>query len=663
MDVGNSMAQPLDSTGEPKLEIAKEATKLLLQQKLLLAKSHEVGIVMMGSEITDNDLAEECGGYEHIAVIKELEKADVNSMLMVNQIETTQHSADLLDAVVIGIDMISKRCGKKKYKKRMFILTDGNSTTMSDDQLNDIVDQINLNDIRVNVIAIGFGGEGTQPTHQQQKTEDILTQLVENVTGAIYPSHKAMQIYKQFRKRSVYPVAKYKGGLDLGLGYSLDVAVYGKTKEEPLPSLKKHSTAVEFSESAEEGRVQMSRAAVLEDDPTGAEVDPEEIVKAYYYGKSVVPVSSVEENLLKFLSKKCMKLLGYLKYHEVPREYFMGSVEMVLPGPAQQQEVAFAAIVHALYTRDDAILVRYCPRDNQKPRLGVLTPCIKPDLVCMWLNYLPTEEDVRDYNFADLTESTPQQRAVARDFINALGLDTEEEKLKPTSTFNPTLQYFYQCLTAKAENPQCELPPLDPNIEAYLRPDEELFAKAEQVCKEFASSFVLKEVEVPKKEKKSYAEVLEKKPEELPISEPFNEEISEITPVEDFYRLLRDRQVDRVDSAVSQMKELILKLVESSFRGNNYPKAIECLKNLRQGCLDEDEIDTWNQFMMKQVKALQQLHSEFWNQVVEENISLITSEESEKSTISQQEAQHFLVKTQTMPTQQVPEEDLLEDIE
>lgn len=61
--------------------------------------------------------------------------------------------------------------------------------------------------------------------------------------------------------------------------------------------------------------------------------------------------------------------------------------------------------------------------------------------------------------------------------IDALSLESVDadgdkvELLKPSSTFNPTLQYFYQCLTFRASNPNSELPPLDPNIEEYLRPD------------------------------------------------------------------------------------------------------------------------------------------------------------------------------------------------
>ena len=381
IDISRSMQEQFDN--KPKLLIAVEATRLLLQQKLLLCKSHEIGIILMGSEETDNELAENYGGYENIAVIQELDIPTLDSMLLVSSLEPSTKTGDVLDSLVVAIQMIEKKIQKKKYKKRLFILTDGNCTTNSADQLQDIIDQINVQDIKVNVIAIGFGEPGQELTKQQKASEQILGVLTASVQGAVYPSSTAMQIYKQFRKRMVYPVAKYKGPLDLGLGFGIDVCVYGKTKEEPLPSLKKHSSVVEYSEDAKEALVKMSRESVLEDDPTSTVIDPENIIKAYYYGKSIVPVTNDDEDLLKYQSRKSMKVLGYLPSANIPRHYFMSGVDIVLPVPDQIQEMAFAALVQALYQRDDVILIRYAYRDSTSVRLAVLSPCIKPDLICM----------------------------------------------------------------------------------------------------------------------------------------------------------------------------------------------------------------------------------------------------------------------------------------
>ena len=652
IDVSKSMAGRFD--GKQKLSIASEATRLLVQQKLLLSKTHEVGIILLGTEGTENELAENYGGYDHISILQELDVPSPDTLLLASALEASTVTGDILDAIVVAIQSIEAKIGKKKYKKRLFIITDGNCTANSPDQLQDIIDQINVQDVRVNVIAIGFGEEKSQNlTRQQSLTEEILTRLVTAVQGVIYPSNTAMQIYKQFRKRMVYPVAKYKGPLNLGLGFSIDVCVYGKTKEEPLPSLKKHSTVVEYAVDSKEALVKMSREAALEDDPTSTVVDPEDIIKAYYYGKSVVPVSHDDEELLKYPCRKCMKVLGYLGAAGIPRHYFMSGVDMVLPSPDNSHETAFAAFVQALYQRNDVVLIRYTYRENTNVRLAVLSPCIKPDLICLWLNILPTDEDVRNYPFPDLTASTDHQQLVTENFINALSLDKtdeQEEKLKPSSLFSPTLQYFYQCLTYRAEHPNGPLPPLDPNIENYLRPDIEMFGRARQACAEFANSFTLKQIEVATKEKKFYVDLLKGKPEESGPEEEGVTRIGDANPIEDFNAMIKDRKVDRVKIAIEQMQEYVLRLLDKDFKGNMHRKILECLRALRAGCIEEDETGAFNMFMAIKIRTLQAVHRDFWNLLVAEGVNLITSAESKDSKVTLQEAKAFLVKVESSQT-------------
>lgn len=669
------MNQALNTSGQTKLQIACEATKLLIQQKLLFSKNHEIGILIMGSEETINDLNEEYGGYDNITVFHELDVPSLNSMKLMQDINATNSNADVLDAIIVAVNMIEKRCGKKAYNKRIFVHTDGNCLCENEDQLQAIIDQINVQNIKVNVIAVGFGGDVSdlklELTEQQAATEANLRILVEGCQGAIYPSSTAMQIYKQFRKRAVSARAKFNGKLQLGLGHAIDVKVYGKTAEEKMPSMKKHSTAVQFEDDLEAGQVQITRERALEDDSNSTAIDEDDIINAHYYGKSVVPISKVDEEALKYATSKCLKLLGFLAASSIPRHYFMKGVEIVLP-TGGSEELAFVAIVQALYQRDEVCLVRYVFRDNAQPKLAVLTPCIKPNFICLYLNYLPTEEDVRDYPFADLAESTPQQQEAAEDFVKALSLESTNEygerveALKPSLTFNPALQYFYQCLTYRAEHPGAPLPALDPNIEEYLRPDRQMFEKAKKQCDQFASMFVLKEIEEAPKKKKFYADVL-KEEEALKPKQPENQEaadlISEITPVEDFYRLIRDRTVDRVSSAINQMKGIIMRLVEQSFQGNTYVKALECLKNLRQGCLDEDEVDDFNNFMQQRVVVFQRSNPDFWNHIVQQGITLISSRESDRSRVTAQQANDYLVRVESVAKPTNVEDELMDDIE
>lgn len=43
------------------------------------------------------------------------------------------------------------------------------------------------------------------------------------MAAKIFPATLAMEIYKQFRKRTIHPVAKYRGPLEISADLSIDV--------------------------------------------------------------------------------------------------------------------------------------------------------------------------------------------------------------------------------------------------------------------------------------------------------------------------------------------------------------------------------------------------------------------------------------------------------
>lgn len=61
-----------------------------------------------------------------------------------------------------------------------------------------------------------------------------------------------------------------------------------------------------------------------------------------------------------------------------------------------------------------------------------------------------------------------------------------------------------------------------------------------------------------------------------------------MTPVQDFEAMMSRRDSpDWVSKAMKNMKNKIFDLVENSYEGDNYPKAVELLVALRKGCILE----------------------------------------------------------------------------
>lgn len=66
------------------------------------------------------------------------------------------------------------------------------------------------------------------------------------------------------------------------------------------------------------------------------------------------------------------------------------------------------------------------------------------------------------------------------------------------------------------------------------------------------------------------------------------EKIGDITPIQDFEAMMSRRDSpDWVNKAINHMKNKIYDLVEDSFEGDNYLKALELLVALRKGCILE----------------------------------------------------------------------------
>ncbi len=57
--------------------------------------------------------------------------------------------------------------------------------------------------------------------------------------------------------------------------------------------------------------------------------------------------------------------------------------------------------------------------------------------------------------------------------------------------------------------------------------------------------------------------------------------------------MLSRRDVDLVEKAIQQMQDRINQLVNDSIRSQLYPKAIECLCALHNGCQKVNKIKKW----------------------------------------------------------------------
>lgn len=162
--------------------------------------------------------------------------------------------------------------------------------------------------------------------------------------------------------------------------------------------MKKQSLVAEESKNINCGKVVMDRVYAEVDDPDQNPVPAENQIKAYNYGKQLVPVAKENEHILKYKGNKDeddngkvkdedikmemngverqFKMLGFADQATVPRHHFLSGVDVVLPSRGQKNERAFAALVYAMIETHRVLMAKIIDRKNADPKLVVLYPYI-----------------------------------------------------------------------------------------------------------------------------------------------------------------------------------------------------------------------------------------------------------------------------------------------
>ncbi|CAG2246485.1 G22P2 [Mytilus edulis] len=108
-----------------------------------------------------------------------------------------------------------------------------------------------------------------------------------------------------------------------------------------------------------------------------------------------------------------------------------------------------------------------------------------------------------------------------------------------------------------------------------------------------------------------------------------------VTPVEDYLALVTRKDVNKFDEASKQMQKRIQQIVTDSFGAQFYPKAIDCLKTLREQCIKvsvplelsstlklKNEAKSFNIYM-RQFKdtLIQKGRRDFWDEIVTDGVT------------------------------------------
>lgn len=194
--------------------------------QLLYSPGHDFGMVLFGSAETGNAISDQAPKRcNNVQTVRTLTKIDLNFFRDIETFTAEEEpvaSGTINDALEVSMDMLERFCGNKKYRKRLFMITDGekeNSETNSS-RVSALIKQMQERDVRLNVITLDFGnelgqedsdedeenqnGENIKRASRQQRSEtavqtqnkEFLLDLTSQIKGAIFPASVAMEVCK-----------------------------------------------------------------------------------------------------------------------------------------------------------------------------------------------------------------------------------------------------------------------------------------------------------------------------------------------------------------------------------------------------------------------------------------------------------------------------------
>ncbi|BBN01731.1 ATP-dependent DNA helicase 2 subunit 2 [Marchantia polymorpha subsp. ruderalis] len=659
VDIGPSM--------HPHLDYAARAISALVQRKIVHNKHDEVGLVFFGANDTDNELSSELGGYEDIVVLRPIAVVSEELAQAVDQFSKEYGTSDFMDAMVVAMDLIVKKCAAgSKGNKRIYLITDGESPVKEpeegtkSEQVELLRNQLQMHNIILDAVVIRLKGEnGALESKASQENEFLLRSFADGTMGDLVLVESYTTLLGAVKSRSVSPTTLYRGDLELTPNMSIKVWVYKKVSSERMPTLRIYSDKAPLLDTTATHEVKFDieyKSSVDLD----VSIAPEQRIKAYKYGPQYVPISSKEEEALKFRTEKGLKVVGFTDKSNVPRHYFMKETNVFVPELRNTRStLAISCLARAMEAEGKVAIVRCVWRAGQaNVALGVLTPCLGSDdsvADCFYFNNIPFSEDLREFAFASFKDrpSTQQPTRLQQEAADALVQMMDlvpypgQEFLMPERTVNPVLQTFkeqFQLIrSTQTEKGGRKFwkDRLGENEAALPGEDLLQIEDGKPLTFEFLTG---KKVE----------------------------QVGSLNPVEDFEALLARRDSDQwVTKAIKGMKKIITDLLNSAYNGNTYEKAVTCLIALRRGCVIQEEPSDFNTFLEEiSNRCRGKRQNDFWELVTAKNLTLISKDETPDSDVTQEEAASFLSRVQNsghvsegVPEEEVDEiEALLDDV-
>ncbi|KAJ5751735.1 hypothetical protein N7520_008652 [Penicillium odoratum] len=667
-------------------------------------KTATVGVVALRSDETSNDLQHD-ENFANISVLFKIGQVlmpDIRRLRDAIKPSRT-YKGDALSSLVIAIQMISTYCKKLKYKREIVLVTNATGLINSEG-LEQIKEKIEEDNIKLTVLGPDFddadwGVKEEDKDERKAANENLLRNFVEDCrNGAFGTLDQAVSQLDIPRPKETRSMPSFKGFLSLGNAEKFETALripverYFRTYSAKPPtasSFVPRSGAEPGQEASEQAdgqaagerdplvTVRTSRTYQIDDEsvPGGkADVERDDLAKGYEYGRTAVHISQTDENITTLETFAGLELIGFITNEKYERYLHMSNVNVIIPQKAHDKAtLALSSLIHALWESDSYAVARLVTKETKPPLLVLLAPSIEADYECLLEVQLPFSEDVRSYRFPPLDKvvtvsgkivtehrnlpSTTLQKAMD-EYVDSMELDLKDddgdiiEGLPIEHSFSPLLHRIESAVRWRAVHPNDPIPEVSEQLTRFAHPPEDLVNRSKQQLENLISAADVKKVPPKTKGRKRNRET------EKPLSgldvdallnqEPKRAKISPENAIPEFKQLLsRADNLEAILDAVNQMGAIIENQITHSLGDANYNRAVEGLGTIREELVDYEEPAAYNDLLRGLKKKIlgDELggdRKELWWFLRKSKLGLIDRNTSERSEVTEEEANEFL---------------------
>ncbi|KAH0590171.1 hypothetical protein H2248_000344 [Termitomyces sp. 'cryptogamus'] len=174
-----------------RLEWALQFVKLKIQEMIYNGrKTDQCGVIVFGSEDTNNIINEQNGGYENVSDYIPIAQPNAATLSKLDALKATDIYGDPLDAIIVGIHTQAVHLASKKtWTRKIVLITDGESPIELEDW-EATVDKMNSLNVSMTIVGVDFDSENfgyveANKTEMKKTNEAFFHEFISKVDNGI----------------------------------------------------------------------------------------------------------------------------------------------------------------------------------------------------------------------------------------------------------------------------------------------------------------------------------------------------------------------------------------------------------------------------------------------------------------------------------------------